>query len=84
MKGLFDQAFHNHWLNIIKKLRGVKSVMHVKTATTPPQFFINVTVAVENKKEIIRYRLDSEPSIEIEEQYLFIVNDLKKKGYGTK
>jgi hypothetical protein len=31
---------------------------------------------------VINYRLDEEPSTNMEDEYLFIINDLKKKGYG--
>lgn len=82
MNSLIEKAFHNHWLNVIKKLKGVKGVVPVKTATKPPQFFILVTVAVGKDKQKIKYKLDGEPTIQMDPEYLFIVNDLKQKGYG--
>lgn len=82
MKGLFDLAFHNHWLNAIKKLKGVRSVMHIKTATQPPKFFLFVSVNLGKEKQKLKYIFDKKPSIEMEDEYLFVLNDLKQKGYG--
>lgn len=75
-------AFHNHWLNVIRKLKGVKSVMHIKTATQPPKFLVHTKVKNGKEVTVINYTLDTEPSINMEDEYLFIINDLKKKGYG--
>jgi hypothetical protein len=82
MKGLYDMAFHNHWLNVIRKMKGVKSVMHIRTATKPPKFLLHTVLNNGNGREVINYRLDEEPSTNMEDEYLFIINDLKKKGYG--
>lgn len=82
MTGLLEQAFHNHWVGVIKKIKGVKSAMHIKTATTPPKFLFVVSVNFGEGREVIRYRLDKAPSMQMEDEYVFIANDLKKKGHG--
>lgn len=83
MKSLIERAFHNHWLNVIRKMKGVRSVMHIKTATQPPKFLLHVTVNDGDEKRVLKYKLDKEPSIEMEPEYQFIFSDLKKKGYGN-
>jgi hypothetical protein len=82
MKSLIERAFHNHWLNVIRKIKGVSSVMHVKSATTPPKFLLHVIVMDGKDKKLLKYKLDKEPSMEMEDEYQFIVSDLTRKGYG--
>lgn len=79
---LVEKAFHNHWLKAFKKLKGVKGVYHVKTVTNPPKFLLATTVDDGKERKVIRYKLNMQPSLESEGEYQFILNDLKKRGYG--
>lgn len=81
MVASIEKAFHNQWLKNLKKLKGVKGVFHVKTATNPPKFLLVVTVDNGKERNVIRYSLNKPPSIEMQDDYEFILKDLKKKGY---
>ena len=81
MVASIEKAFHNQWLKNLKKLKGVKNVTHLRTTSKPPQFFIVVNLKGEENKTL-RYKLSSAPSIEMQDDYEYILKDLKKKGHG--
>lgn len=66
----------------ITKLKNVKSALHVKKAGPNGNHVLRIRPKDGLKLDTIEYKLNAAPSIESEDEFDYIYNDLKKKGYG--